>query len=171
MKKIVSLFTMIAMLLILCSCSFGGKVQSVQVDSTEYLTIYVYSFKDAEIDPNFESSTSSATPTYTGYVYSTEKLSVGDDIKVWNNFKFGEKGASSWTDTRKTGANATVDKIVKTYRVTVKSSNDSYVITYYKLKSSSYYDSSVSNIEDLVEIVKHKIKVSKERVIIKYDLG
>jgi hypothetical protein len=172
MKKIVSIITMLATLLILCACSPTEKVKSVHVDSSEYLTIYVYSFKDATIDSKFESSSSIATPTSKGYIYSTEKLAIGDTIKVWNNFKFGEKNPSSWTDTREYGANAIVDKIVNTYRITVKSGTDSYVITYFKPESSYYNlsNSSVSNIEDLEKIVEHKIEVSKERVIIEYDL-
>ncbi len=167
MKKIVSFITILATLLILCACSSVGKVQSVRVDSSEYLTIYIYSFKDATIDSNFESSSSNATPTSNGYIYSTQKLAVGDTIKVWNDFQFGEKKPSSLITLY--GANAIVDNIVNTYRVKVKNSKDAYVITYFE-PESSFSSSCVSNIEDLPKIVEHKIEVSKERVIIKYDL-
>ena len=63
------------------------------------------------------------------------------------------------------GTNATVDDIVDTYRVKVKSKKDSYIITYF-----DYSDSCASNIEDLPKIVEHKIEVSKALVVIEHDL-
>lgn len=171
MKKAVSLAILTVMLLsIFCSCGqVSGKISYVRVgDLLSYKTLYLYKFKDAEIDSIYESTTSTETPTSSGYVYSTEKLEVGDEIKVWSDFKFGEKG-TGFTDTRKSGTMATVEKIVETFRVKVSANGDTYIITYYEVQHSSTSGSSVSDKDNIKNVEKHKIQVTKDRVIIVYE--
>lgn len=130
-------------------------------------TIYLYKFTNAEIDSNYESESSTEYPSSSGYIYSTEKLKIGDTITVWNEFRFGEK-TSSWIDERKRGAEAIVDEIVCIYKVNVKTTSDTYIITYYSVEGITNY-TSVTNRDNLKEIQKHQIEVTKERVTIEYN--
>lgn len=173
MKKIcTAIAVFLSVSLLLCSCD-SDDVSSVRIaDSASiYETIYLYSFKDAQIDEHFESTTSTEIPSSTGYVYSTEKLEVGDTIKVWQDFKFGESPTSSWTDDRTRGTDAIVDKIVDTFKIHIEEKSGTFVITYYSIEGAFYFSgTTVTNRDNLKEVEKHKIEISKERVIIEYDI-
>ena len=168
MKKIISTISIITLVLsFLTSCS-SNKVKSVKVDEYTYYTFYLYSFKDAQIDNVNISDSHDYVPTSTGYIYSMEQLSSGDTIKVWHDFTFGEQD-HPWTNG---GTNATVDRLIDTYRIDVKKNDSTYEITYYTLVSS-YYQlslSTVTNKSDLEKTQKHKIEVFIERAIIEYDV-
>lgn len=173
MKKIIALIIVASLILTLVSCgSSSSNVSCVYIEGSSLLstsicyTIYLYSFKNAEINAKYESTSSTEKPSSSGYIYSTEKLNVGDAIKVWNEFKFGEK-TSSWTDDRQYGVNAIVDKIVAAYKITVKATSDTYIITYYSVEGS-ISNTSVSKKENLKEIQMKKMEVSKDRAIIEY---
>ena len=95
MKKVLSLIVLVSLCVLLVSCNLTPtEVESVYIDansilnSNTYDTIYLYSFKDAKVSTSYESTTSKEIPSSTGYIYSSEKLQVGDTIKVWNDFKF-----------------------------------------------------------------------------------
>ena len=173
MKKVISIILLIATLVsILCSCNkTSDDISYVQIDSLLYVyeTIYLYEFKDAAIDENYESSTSTETPSTSGYIYSSEKLKVGDSITVWKDFKFGTK-TSSYQDDRESGTEAIVDEIVAVYRVQVKHNSDTYIITYYTVQDTSISYTTVTKRESVKELEKHKIEVTKERVKIVYDV-
>ena len=166
MKKSIALALVILLVaLTLSSCSFSN-VESVKIDDTYYYrTIYLYSFKNAMVD-NFYSYTDSAkVPTQTGYVYSYEKLSSGDSIKVWNRYYFTDSIDNyGYYDSR--GTYATVDRLVYTYRVEVSETNDTFMITHY---NSIPYNDTASSKNELPELTKEKIEVVKERVVITYQ--
>ena len=169
MKKFISIILLFSsVLFMLCSCgNYGNNISSVSIDniSKTYKTVYLYSFKDASIDDYYQDDSSDMPPTATGYVYSTEKLKVGDKIEVWSNLWFGNLNSYPYGNSRR-GTNAVVSRIVATYRVTVEEKEDTYIITYYTISESS----SASKRKDLKELTKHKIEVTKERVIINYDV-
>ena len=180
MKKAISIILLVASLItILCSCyktsrddtAGSDNISSVQIDSLlfTYQTVYLYSFKNATIDPDYESTSSTETPSSTGYVYSYNKLEVGDSIKVWQDFKFGTK-TSSYQDDRESGTEAIIDEIVAVYRVQVKHNSDTYIITYYTVQDTSISYTTVTKRESVKELEKHKIEVTKDRVIINYDV-
>ena len=172
MKKASSFLTLIAVLaLILTSCTGNKQISYIQLDKLGgYYTIYLYSFDNAVIDPTYESSSSDATPTAKGYVYSNDKLSPGDTIEVWKEFKFGEK-ESSWSDNRKSGADATVVELIKTYHVKAKTSGSMCRISYYSINDSSYmlYNVTATNKNDLPKLEQKEIEVSVDRIIIHFD--
>ncbi len=171
MKKIISLICLsLIFSIVLSSCS-TEKVESVTIDNVEYKTLYLYSFKDAEISGY--SGLMPVYPTVDGYVYSTEKLSPGDIIRVWSTFLFYEKPLSTAdiitdiiTEDR-FGTNAVVDKLLETYRVKVEPNGDTYLITCYTVED--YSCSTAHNREDLSAIEKQKIEIVKDRAVIKYD--
>lgn len=174
MKKVIAFIVVAALIFMLISCGSSSiKVSRVFLEgyTTSYVdSIYLYSFKNAEISAKYESATSTEQPTSSGYIYSIEKLNVGDTIKVWNEFKFGEE-PSSWTDNRPYGVNAIVDKIVAAYEIKVEATSDTYIITYYSVEGSfgnSLSYTCVSNKEKLKEIQTKKIEVTKDRVVIEY---
>ena len=172
MKRFISIIILFTtLLLLLSSCTnFGNDISSVGIDgvSKTYTTVYLYSFKNAAIDENYESTTSDETPTSEGYIYSTEKLKSGDKIRVWKDFKFGVS-SSQWLGDRTSGTYAVVDRIVKTYRVSVEEKEDTYIITYYTVYGNDGNDCA-SKKKNLKELTKHKIEVAKDRVIIEYDV-
>ena len=172
MKKTISVILLISLLiLMLSSCDIiSGDISSVRIDDSllSCHTVYLYAFKNAKIDSNYESETSTETPTSSGFIYSREKLKVGDSIEVWKDFKFGTK-TSSWQDDRQSGTEAVVAKIVDKYEVKVKNKGDTYIITYYTIDTSYSY-TSVTERKNLVEVEKNKIEVVKDRVIIVYDV-
>ena len=174
MKKVLSLIVLVSLCVLLVSCNLTPtEVESVYIDansilnSNTYDTIYLYSFKDAKVSTSYESTTSKEIPSSTGYIYSSEKLQVGDTIKVWNDFKFGAK-PSTWSDDREYGVDAVVSKIVEIYKVKVKSTSDTYIITYYSVEKS-LSKTSVSNKENLAKIQLHKVELTKDRVIITHN--
>lgn len=156
----------------MCSCGVASNdISRVKIDGmTTINTIYLYEFKDAAIDSIFESTTSEETPTMTGYVYSSEKLNKGDVIRVWQDFKFGEKD-SSWTDTREYGADAIVEEKIDTLKVKVSVKADTYVITYYTIEDSlGLSKTTVTDRADVKKATKHKIQVTKDKVVIEYNI-
>ena len=188
MKKVISIILLIASLItILCSCNQksddmnsafddmnlgSDDISYVQIDTSLLYTcqtIYLYAFKNAKIDPNYESTSSTETPSSTGYIYSYDKLEVGDSIKVWQDFMFGKK-TSSYQDDRQRGTEAIVDEIVAVYRVKVKRNTDTYIITYYTVPDTSISYTTVTKRESVKELEKHKIEITKDRVIINYDV-
>lgn len=172
MKKTISVILLISLLiLMLSSCDIiSGDISSVRIDDSllSCHTVYLYAFKNAKINSNYESETSTETPTSSGFIYSREKLKVGDSIKVWQDFKFGKK-TSSWPDNRQSGTEAVVAKIVDKYEVKVKNKGDTYIITYYTVDELISH-TTVTNRENLAKIEKHKIEVVKDKVIIEYDV-
>jgi hypothetical protein len=174
MKKVLSLIILASLCILLVSCNLTStNVKSVYIDDSSILTsnthstIYLYSFKDAKISTNYESTTSKEIPSSKGYIYSSEELKVGDSIKVWTDFKFGSK-TSSWSDDREYGVDAIVSEIVEIYNVKVKKTSDTYIITYYSVKES-LSKTSVSKKENLAEIQMHKVEVTKDKVVIEHN--
>ena len=152
MKKIVVLTNLILIFTILfCSCS-TDKISSVSVDDKVYRTIYLYSFKDAQIDKEYDSDINTNIKlTTNGFVYSTQKLLPGEKITVWNwYFEY---------------CIATVDEVIEVYRIEIKSTSDTYKITYYSLPVKE----TVSEKRDIQALKMQKIEVVKERVIITYE--
>ena len=166
MKKVISLISLIlALSILLCSCT-TQKAKSVIIDDKEYRTIYLYSFKDAEIDGGYINYLhKDAEPTDSGYAYSYRELFPGDSIRVWINFYFGVDDSetsliSDW------GTNAIVDAHIKTYQIEVKKNRSTYNIKYYTIKNE--YDTA-TEIEDLSPIEVEEIEIVHERVVVKYS--
>lgn len=164
MKKTLSIILIIAALMsVLSSCStVFREIKSVRVHNGSYgmtyQTIYVYAFDDAQIDNYSREPYAMDHPTRYGYVYSTEKLKVGDSIKVWQQFDFGAETTSLFNNT---GTYATVAEIVETYKVSARKKLNSYVITYYSLDDYTYISyTTVTNKTYLAKIEKHVIEVS-----------
>ena len=164
MKRLLAvlLITIMAMLN-LTSCESYENVVEVECDGTAFKTIYLYYFEDADITGYYGDS---IAPTKSGYVYSNQKLSVGDRIKVWKEYVFG-KGISQVS-----GTTAVVKELVETYGITVSSSSDRFDITCYTLNESNiitegrYCDTEKSELE---EPKKQKINVPQETTYILYD--
>ena len=163
MKKIGLLVSVVLIISnFFCACSAKSEIKSVVIDDVEYKTIYLYSFKDAQIDKYVKTLQTEVEPTESGFVYSSEKLSPGDTVKVWNNYRFTDD-ISDW-DLSLFGTIAVVDKVMETYCIAIKSTDSTYRITYY-----TYSGETVSEKKNIEEIEKHKIEVTKERVTIKYE--
>ena len=169
MKKIGLLVSIVLIIAIFfCSCSANSEIKSVVIDDVEYKTIYLYSFKNAQIDKYVKTLQTEVEPTESGFVYSSGKLSPGDTVKVWSNSFFNEDISNSSGNFAVTdsdfGTIAVVDKVMETYCVEIKSTNSTYRITYY-----TYSGETVSEKKNIEEIEKHNIEVTKERVTIKYE--
>ena len=146
------------------SC-LGNDVKSVKVDGLTYKTIYLCSFKNAKITENYSTlSNDKEKPTKNGFAYVTEEVTPGDVIRVWKGYYFKDDNSSSFLTSGDNGVDATVDKIIKTYKVKVSSNLNSYTISYYEVNTYN----SVSKRETLEEPTEHKIEVTKERVTIEY---
>ena len=165
MKKIISLIGILLIIMIFCSCSVNGNIASIKIDDVEYKNVYLYSFKDAQIN-EFSSTIANIIPTESGYIYSTEKLSPGDSIKVWEYAYFGDNDLPFMTSSDM-GTTAVVDKIIEVYPIQIKKVGSNYKITYYEWSTSIF--NTVSNKQDLREITEQKIEIDKQRVIIKYE--
>ena len=139
-----------------------NDIKSIKVDETSYNTYYLYSFKDAIITDNYTFLVASNPPTETGFIYSAEKLKPGDSIKVWNNILFDP--SDNYVSSSMVGTNAVVDKIIEVYPIKVNNEKETYIITYFDIKSTK----TVSDKSDLNEPTKNKIEVAKERVTIEY---
>ncbi len=140
------------------------------VDDVEYKTIYLYSFRDADTNGEFDCKTRNHNILHDsyGYTYSSQKSSPGDAIKVWHNCFFSKNDSTSNTISYSYsdfGATAIVEEIIDTYRIEVKETKDTYIITYFK---TSNFDTA-TNKEDLDEIKKNTIEVTKNRATIKYE--
>ena len=169
MKKVVLLVSIVLIIAnLFCSCSAGNEIKSVVVDDVEYSTIYLYSFKNAQIDNYVKTLQTEVAPTESGFVYSSEKLSSGDAVKVWTGYYFTDKFSNSSGNFAVIGSDfgtiAVVDKVIEIYRIEIKSTDSTYRITYF-----TYPIKTVSEEKDIGEIEKHKIEVTKERVTIKYE--
>jgi hypothetical protein len=161
MKKIFFAVVVIIVSIFFVSCHNNDKIESIEVDNEEYKTIYLYSFKDAEIDNEFMYiENCDVSPSSCGYVYSSEVLSVGDTINVWTNCFFNSGDSST------IGTYAVVEEIVDTYNVKIEEKKDTYIITYYIIEN--YDRKTVSEKQELSKIEENKIEVFKERVTIKY---
>ena len=172
MKKFLFAILFFIFVFALAACASIGNVQSVTVDDTEYKTIYLYSFKDANITKKYNALNSSdSTPTSCGFIYSTEKLSVGDSITVWETYIFSKTNTNnnSYNDSSNSsvGTKAIIDKVVAIYRINVDATFDTYKITYYKFPSS--FDLCVSNEDQICSLSEQNIEVVKDRVLIKYE--
>ena len=91
--KILCFAVILSMLLVsLCSCGANlGQIVEVCVDNiTTYPTIYLYSFKDAQIDDLYTINIP-RMPTATGYIYSKKELKEGDTVNVWSNIRFKDE--------------------------------------------------------------------------------
>lgn len=162
MKKIISLISVLLIIMIFCSCAINGNIASIKIDDAEYKNIYLYSFKDAQIN-DFSSTIANIVPTESGYIYSTEKLLPGDSIKVWEHAFFGDNDLSYVTSSN-IGTTAVVDEIIEVYPIQIKKAGSNYRITYYQVVFNT-----VSEKQDLGEVIENKIEIDKSRVIIKYE--
>ena len=87
MKKSLIVFLLVIVVL-LPSCIENTKIKSVTADNVKYETVYLYSFENAEINEISPFMINYTKPKPNGYIYSCNKLSPGDTIKVWNNILF-----------------------------------------------------------------------------------
>ena len=166
MKRLIAFALILSTILLgICSCSASKRIKYIKVDSSEYCTVYLYSFKDAKIDSKYSSLVSSEEPTESGYVFSTEKLEKGDTVWVWEHFHFDDL-YDSYTNIK--GTTAIVDDVLKTYYVKAESKNDTYLLTYYNMSSGYLYRTATnrSQLEDRLEEI--KAEVTKDRVTIYY---
>ena len=170
MKRYLILFTLVCVTLTACcSCSNSEKISYVEFEDQKFETIYLYSFENAEITQDFQALTKTEEiPEASGYTYSTKKLSVGDTIRVWECFYFKSgQGENEGFGINGAGVNATVSGLLKTYYVTVKEKNDTFMIVYYEVEDSAR--KIVAEKSNISEITEQKIEVSKDRIIIKYE--
>ena len=165
MKRLLFLTSFsLAIAILFCSCFYSPvtKVASVTIDDKEYKTLYLYSFKGAKpgdkytYDPPLY-----VRPSSNGYVYSYEKLSPDDTIKVWTNFLFLRSDRIAFDS----GTNAVVVKMIRSYPVEIQESFDTYRIKCYRCPPYS----SVPYEEDICKPEVHQFEVSKDRVTVKYD--
>ena len=175
MKRLLAalLITIMAMLN-LTSCESYENVVQVKCDGTTFKTIYLYYFEDADItgyegtghEENYYYYYGSIAPTESGYVYSNQKLSVGDEIKVWEECDFS-KGTS-----KVSGTTAVVKELVETYGITVSSSSDRFDIVFYTVGDSNALINGkycATEKSDLESIVENKVNVPQETTYIVYD--
>ena len=167
MKRII-LFT--SLLLVLCglflSCATDNKIKSVFIDDTEYKTIYLYSFKDAQIiNASRIYANANIEPTESGFIYSTSKKAPGDSIKVWRYVLASSSTSQTFFTDADLGVNAVVDEVIEVYRVKVERKKDTYKITYYEEPSFNTF----SGENDNYQIKAHTVEVVKERVMINYE--
>ena len=165
MKKVVFMVaTVLTISFLLCSCTTNSTIEAVIVDGVEYKTVYLYSFENAELDSNLKHFPyRNISPTACGYTYSSQKLSPGDTINVWSNCVYRETSSTS-INSSDFGTNAVVTKMIKTYQISIREAQDTYIITYYEFNRDT-----ATNKEDLKEIKRNTIEVVKERVTIKYE--
>ena len=164
MKKWLLVLLVFSCLVFLNSCFFNERIEMVKVDDAVYENVYLYSFKDAELEgTNVSHLFEDFSPTSCGYVYSNKELSAGDKIKVWEyQLDRNKDNIYSFNDF---GTDAIVDELIESYYIKVKESKDTYIITYYEFGG---FNSTASNKQDLCEIEMNKIEVVKERATIKY---
>lgn len=162
MKKILFLSLLLTISIFLNSCS-TDVIKSIEVDNTIYRNVYLYSFKDAQIDDVRPNYLPIDPPTTNGYVYSYEKLSPGDTVRVWTNFTFGDIGTSvSYSNF---GTDAIVVELIETYSLKLERKSDTYKITYYP--ASEYY--TIHEGKEITKLTKHTFEVVKEKVTINYE--
>ena len=162
MKKIFLLSLLLTVTILLNSCS-TDVIESIKVDEITYRTVYLYSFKDAQIEGVQPNYLPMDPPTANGYVYSCEKLSPGDTIRVWTNFRFGDVGNSlTYSDL---GTNAIVVELIETYSIKLERKSDTYKITYYPSTGLGTFHEG----KEITELTKHTFEVVKERVTIYYE--
>lgn len=162
MRKIISFLLIVAIsVLFITSCSTKGDIEKVVVSDTSYKPIYLYAFKDADVSGFQKGSQTSddAVPTANGYIYSKAKLSVGDQITVWNNEKFEDAMYVH-------GTQAVVSAIIKTYPVRVNAGIGKYNISYYDFDASKTYCASKQL--ELQEVKEYTMIAPKEEVVIVY---
>ena len=159
-KKIICLFMLIAISLLCLSSCTNGNVKSVKIDSKTYITCYLYYFEEADISGYSSSIYDKDAPTESGYVYSNQKLSVGDVVEVWNGAYFNneEENMSSF------GTTATVKKIIGCYPVKVKRNKETYTITHFGMVN----EITATELSDMEECEKSMIELTKDRVTIEY---
>lgn len=175
MKKLLLPVVGLLALLLFCACSNNyfsitrNNIESIKVDNAEYETVYLYAFRDADLDGEFYCDILNHNIHHDsyGYTYSSEKLFPGDVINVWNScFKRSSKNGNSVTYSSVSyGATAIVDKLIDTYRIEVKETADTFIITYYEAPRFN----TATNREDLEEIKKNTIEVVKSRATIIYE--
>lgn len=167
MKKHISIIALLFVLLAsLCSCS-ESNIKSITVmgetlySARECEAIYLYKFKEADISyRNFTNATEDNKPTSTGYIYSTEELEIGDDILVWNQFKYST--GTGYNSTTASGVNASVAEVVQVYGVTLSSGSSYYKIGFYSV-NETLSNTAVEKKEDLAPVHKCEVRVPKDK--------
>lgn len=153
---------------LLCSCQKEEeKIDNIKVDDSVHQTIYLYSFKDANmegLERGFYENTK-ISPTPFGYVFSTRKLSSGDSVQVWNGIGYHWETPSYSGQAYTVGTDAVVDKVIKTYRVSIEEKTDTYKVTYYEMPANKTFSTQ----EEIEDLTSQKIEVVKERVTIQYE--
>lgn len=172
MKKIFSLLLTLALFLALltsCSTVRYTDVKRVTIEGDSYESFYLYSFEYADLS---ECQYNGITyPTETGYVYSTERLEIGDVIEVWGEHSFGYYDTNGHYTTRM-GTTATVREITERYEIELLRAANSYTVTFFGLDGAAYGASStVSEYTDAARAVKHKVEILTENpVYIEFNL-
>ena len=131
------------------------------IDTQKHNTVYLYSFKDAQIADEYRTIWDD-TPTQSGYVYSTKKLNSGESIQVWTHMHWGSVQTSNELGV---GVSAVVDELIETYSIDVDAKTDTYRIAYFEF---SMVKTTFSDRELVQELKKSEVEVVKERVSIEY---
>ena len=160
MKKIFALLLVLALsLALLTSCSTVNykDVKRVLIEEVSCESFYLYAFESAVISDC--QSYGDGYPTDTGYVYSAEKLSVGDTVDVWGAYTFGYYNENGDYNI-KTGTTATVSEVVGDYGIGLLRSANSYTVTFFGLESGAPgAGSTVSELDSVKEAIKYKVEV------------
>lgn len=159
MKKILSLFLTLVLILSFTSCNFIREIKSVEIDGNKYDTLYLYCFKhDCNTNNKYETNSCKCKGKYSsGYFYSGDKLEAGD---------YYELRISIFYDTILGGSPITVkiNALIETYEISVREKIDTYAITYYTVSDNA---PKVEK-EELDIPIKNSVVVTKERVTIYY---
>ena len=160
MKKIFALLLVLALsLALLTSCSTVSykDVKRVLIEDVSCESFYLYAFESADVTNCQQYG--NVYPIDRGFVYSTEKLSVGDTVDVWGDCSFAYYDQYGYYNT-KTGTTGTVSEIVEEYEIVLLRSSSSYTVTFFGLESGTPGAGTTAiERESLTETTKYKVEV------------
>ena len=165
------LLTLCFSVLLFASCGNTKEIKTIVINGVEYNSLYIYSFEDAEIidDYSILYKTEVDKPDSNGYVCSSERLNIGDDIVVWEQFFFDypcydNKNSLSSSDIKH--CTAKVSGLENEYLIDLKEKGDRYTITCYRIIGNKC-DTELERIESK-SLEKIVVDVPKDDVVIEY---
>ena len=150
---------------IMSGCSNQKEIKSIIINGEKYQSIYLYSFKNADISDKYSVITETPVefPSHNGYVL-TEGIR-NNTVEVWEQYFFKREPEKSTFTTADLVTESEIEDLLEEFPISVKKNKYTYIITYYDFDYSTDTDRERLINESLV---KNVIETSIDNIVIEY---